>query len=133
MTLINRYVSLDKVFVQENRQMNSIVSVNEGKIALHAIDDIDVCVDVVYRDETFWMTQKAIAELFDVNVPAISKHIRNVLEDDELEADSTVSIWKQSRKGPPSPTKRCSYKKVSVTANEIRSKQDQPDHNGNPV
>jgi hypothetical protein len=72
--------------------MNSIVSVNEGKIALYAIGDTNVYVDVIYKDETFWMTRKAIAELFDVNVPAISKHIKNVFEDGELEADSTVSI-----------------------------------------
>lgn len=72
--------------------MNSIVNVNEGKIALYAIGDTNVYVDVVYKDETFWMTQKAIAELFDVNVPAISKHIKNVLEEGELEANSTVSI-----------------------------------------
>jgi hypothetical protein len=72
--------------------MNSIVNVNEGKIALYAVGDTNVYVDVVYKDETFWMTQKAIAELFDVNVPAISKHIKNVFEDGELEADSTVSI-----------------------------------------
>jgi hypothetical protein len=49
-------------------------------------------VDVVYKNETFWMTQKGIAELFDVNVPAISKHIKSVLAEGELEADSTVSI-----------------------------------------
>ena len=72
--------------------MNSLVSVNEGKIALYAIGDANVYVDVVYKDETFWMTQKAIAELFDVNVPAISKHIKNILEESELEAGSTVSI-----------------------------------------
>jgi hypothetical protein len=72
--------------------MNRLVSVNEGKIALYAIGDTNIYVDVVYKDETFWMTQKAIAELFDVNVPAISKHIKNVLEEGELEADSTVSV-----------------------------------------
>jgi hypothetical protein len=66
--------------------------VNEGKIVLYVIGNTNVCVDVVYKDETFWMTQKAIAELFDVNVPAISKHIKNVLEEGELGADSTVSI-----------------------------------------
>jgi hypothetical protein len=71
--------------------MNSIISVSEGKIALYAIGDTNVYVDVVYKGETFWMTQKAIAELFDVNVPAISKHIKNVLEEGELLADSTVS------------------------------------------
>jgi hypothetical protein len=112
--------------------MNSIVSVNEGKIALYAIGDTNVYVDVVYKDETFWMTQKAIAELFDVNVPAISKHIKNVIEDGELEKDSTVSILEIVQKEAP-PLQRCSYKKVSVTANEIRNKQDQLDHNGDPV
>ncbi|MDR2108124.1 MAG: virulence RhuM family protein [Coriobacteriales bacterium] len=71
--------------------MSNIVSVSEGKIALYAIGDTGVYVDVVYKDETFWMTQKAIAELFDVNVPAVSKHIKNVFNDNELDADSTVS------------------------------------------
>jgi hypothetical protein len=52
----------------------------------------NVYVDVVYKDETFWMTQKAIAELFDVNVPAISRHIKNVLEDGEL-----VSVYKVTK------------------------------------
>ena len=72
--------------------MNSIVSVSEGKIALYAIGDSSIYVDVVFKDETFWMTQKAIAELFDVNVPAINKRIRNIIEDGELEAASTISI-----------------------------------------
>ena len=72
--------------------MNSIVSVSEGKIALYAVGDANVYVDVVFKDETFWMTQKAIAELFGVNAPAISKHIKNVFEDGELKADSTVSV-----------------------------------------
>jgi hypothetical protein len=72
--------------------MSNIISVNEGKIALYTVGDTNVYVDVVFKDETFWMTQKAIADLFDVNVPAISKHIKNVLEDGELEAGSTISI-----------------------------------------
>ncbi len=38
------------------------------------------------------MTQKAIAELFDVNVPAISKHIKNISDDGELSSEATVSI-----------------------------------------
>jgi hypothetical protein len=89
--------------------MNSIVSVNKGKIALYAIGDTNVYVDVVYKDETFWMTQKAIAELFDVNVPAISKHIKNVLEDGELAADSTVSILEIVQKNWLSETDKFLY------------------------
>ena len=72
--------------------MSNIISVNEGRIVLYAIGDTNIYVDVVFKDETFWMTQKALAELFDVNVPAISKHIKNVLEEGELEENSTVSI-----------------------------------------
>ncbi|WP_342757435.1 virulence RhuM family protein [Kineothrix sedimenti] len=72
--------------------MSNIMNVNEGKIVLYAIGDSSVYVDVVFKDETFWMTQKAITELFDVNVPAISKHIKNIFDDGELSSEATVSI-----------------------------------------
>ncbi len=48
-------------------------------------------IEVVYRDENFWMTQKALAELFAVKVPAISKHLKNIFESAELQEDSVVS------------------------------------------
>lgn len=48
-------------------------------------------VQVVYRDETIWCTQKAMAQLFDVGVPAISKHLNNIFSEGELRQDSTVS------------------------------------------
>ena len=44
-----------------------------------------------YKDETIWATQKAIAALFDVNVPAISKHLKNIFESGELNESTTVS------------------------------------------
>ena len=42
-------------------------------------------VQVLYKDETIWATQKAMATLFDVGVPAISKHLKNIFESGELE------------------------------------------------
>jgi len=48
-------------------------------------------VQVVYRDETVWCTQKAMAQLFDVGVPAISKHLNNIFAESELRQASTVS------------------------------------------
>lgn len=48
-------------------------------------------VHVVYRDETVWCTQKAMAQLFDVGVPAISKHLNNIFAEGELRPASTVS------------------------------------------
>ncbi|MEA3495865.1 MAG: RhuM family protein, partial [Bacteroidota bacterium] len=52
----------------------------------------DVKVDVLLQNETIWMPQKKIAELFDVNVPAVSKHIKNIFEVGELQKEATVSI-----------------------------------------
>lgn len=42
-------------------------------------------------DETFWITQKAMSELFDVQVPAIAKHLKNIYDEEELEYQATVS------------------------------------------
>lgn len=48
-------------------------------------------VQVVYRDESVWCTQKAMAQLFDVGVPAISKHLKNIFETGELVENSVIS------------------------------------------
>lgn len=48
-------------------------------------------VQVVYRDESIWCTQKAMAQLFDVGVPSISKHLKNIFETGELIEDSVIS------------------------------------------
>ena len=48
-------------------------------------------IQVVYKDETIWATQKAIAELFGVGVPAISKHLKNIFESGELQMEVVVS------------------------------------------
>lgn len=48
-------------------------------------------VQVVYKDETIWCTQKAMAELFDVGVPAVNKHLNNIFEEGELPREATIS------------------------------------------
>ena len=48
-------------------------------------------VEVYYKDENIWATQKAMATLFDVNIPAISKHLKNIFDSGELKDDSVVS------------------------------------------
>lgn len=62
-----------------------------GQIILYSTETKKEFVNVVFYDETFWLTQKSIAELFDVNVPAISKHLQNIYDEEELDRDSTVS------------------------------------------
>ena len=44
-----------------------------------------------YKDENIWATQKAMSTLFDVNTPAISKHLKNIFESGELNVNSVVS------------------------------------------
>ncbi|MCR4664419.1 MAG: virulence RhuM family protein [Paludibacteraceae bacterium] len=58
---------------------------------LYDTPDNTAQVQVVVRDETIWMTQKAMAMLFDVNVPAISKHLQNIYDSGELTAEATFS------------------------------------------
>jgi hypothetical protein len=53
--------------------------------------DTKVNVSVYFQNGTFWLTQKAIAELFGVNVPAINKHLKNILETGELNQNSVIS------------------------------------------
>jgi hypothetical protein len=48
-------------------------------------------VEVIFNDETFWLNQKRLAELFGVEVPAISKHLKNIFESGELEEAAVIS------------------------------------------
>jgi len=48
-------------------------------------------VSALIKDDTIWLTQKSMAHLFGVNLPAISKHLKNIFEEGELEINSTVS------------------------------------------
>ena len=64
---------------------------NEIQYLLYSMPDADGKVQVVIKDETLWCTQKAMAQLFGVGVPAISKHLKNIFEEGELAADSVIS------------------------------------------
>ena len=63
----------------------------EFQFLIYKSSEEDVSVNAVIRDETIWLTQKSMAELFDVDVPAISKHLTNIYADGELMKDSTIS------------------------------------------
>src|SRR5690554_3292733 len=52
----------------------------------------DVTLNVLLQNETIWLTQKMMAELFDVGVPAINKHLTKIFESNELEENSVISI-----------------------------------------
>lgn len=58
---------------------------------LYTTAEENVKIGVFVKDETLWLTQKAMAELFGVKVPAISKHIKNIYQEDELSENTTIS------------------------------------------
>ena len=64
---------------------------NEIQFILYQMPEADGRVQVVIKGETIWATQKAMAQLFDVGVPAISKHLKNIFEEKELDRETTVS------------------------------------------
>ena len=64
---------------------------NEIQFLLYNMPDENGKVQVVIKDETIWCTQKALAQLFGVGIPAISKHLKNIFEEGELLMDSVVS------------------------------------------
>ena len=65
-----------------NRQMEMV---------LYHSGEGDEYIEVYIKNETIWITQKAMAELFGVNVPNISKHLKNIYEEGELNRGATVS------------------------------------------
>ncbi len=68
------------------------LSTNQSKFFLYTDSKGQVKVEVFIKDETVWLTQKAMAELFGVKVPAINKHLKNIFESGELEENSVISI-----------------------------------------
>ena len=63
----------------------------EVKFLLYSYLEGDINIGVIIKDDTLWLTQKSMAELFGVGVPAISKHLKNIYESEELMKNSTIS------------------------------------------
>lgn len=63
----------------------------EIKFLLYSYLEDNVNIGVIIKDDTLWLTQKSMAELFGVGVPAISKHLKNIYESEELTKNTTIS------------------------------------------
>ncbi len=63
----------------------------EFNFLVYSAPDKDIKVNAVIKDETIWLTQKAMAELFGVQTPAISKHLKNIFEEKELDEQVVIS------------------------------------------
>lgn len=78
--------------------MTSLKNAITGNVIVYQGADESISTNVLYKDETFWLTQKDMGRLFDVNTQAITKHLKNVFEEGELEKGATCSKMEQVQK-----------------------------------
>ena len=64
---------------------------NQLNFLIYNTPEENISINAVVKEETIWLTQKAMSELFDVEVPAISKHLSNIFSEGELQPEATVS------------------------------------------
>ena len=65
---------------------------NKSQLIIYQTEAGETKIDVRFQDETVWLTQKKMAELFDVKRPAITKHLKNIFESGELDEKVVGSI-----------------------------------------
>ena len=81
-------------------------------------------IHVIYKDETIWATQKAISQLFDVGVPAISKHFKNIFESGELLENSVISKMETTAAdGKNYPTRYYNLDAIIAVGYRVNSKK----------
>lgn len=77
--------------MKKDNQKNSSLQIFNNFVIFQT-ENGKVNIDVFFKDNTLWLTQRKMGELFEVNVPAISKHLDNIYGDGELNKEATVSI-----------------------------------------
>lgn len=73
--------------------MEETQGILEHEVILYQIEETKVCVHVIYKDETFWLNQKLMAELFDCSTDNISFHLRNIYAEEELDEKATSEYF----------------------------------------
>ena len=79
---------------------------DRGEIIIYKTADGETCLDVRMENDSVWLTQAQIAQLFGTKIPAISKHIRNIFQSRELEREATVSKMEMVRQEGERTVKR---------------------------
>ena len=92
----------------------------QSNFLLYTGNDGKVNVEVFLKDETVWLTQKAMSELFGVKIPAISKHMSNIFENGELQKEATLSILERVQKEGSRIVKRQNTLKPKLINGEVR-------------
>ena len=63
---------------------------NEENMLIYKNEEGDIIVDAIFKDETLWLTQKAMAKVFDCSIDNISLHLKNIFKENELNENSVI-------------------------------------------
>ncbi len=77
---------------KESKGALAVTGGNQSQVVLYQAADGKVTVNVLFAQDNFWLTQKTMADLFGVKVPAVNKHLRNIFDSGELVESSVISI-----------------------------------------
>ena len=69
---------------------------NKTELILYTTPDGEIKVEAILQNESIWLTQSAMAELFGVQIPAVSKHLKNIFESGELDENVVISILEKT-------------------------------------
>lgn len=95
-----------------------------GDVILYTSPDGAARVEVAYEDDTFWLTQRKMAELFDVAVPTINEHLRGIFETGELDEGSVVRNFRiTASDGKEYDTKHYALDAIIAVGYRVNSKQ----------
>jgi hypothetical protein len=94
------------------------------EVMLYTTPNGKVKVEIFLRDENLWLTQKRMADLFGVGIPAINKHLKNIFESGELQEDSVISILETTADdGKKYPTKFYNLDTIISVGYRVNSRQ----------
>ena len=65
----------------------------EHEVVLYQVEGTNMCVNVMFKEDTFWLTQKVMADLFDCTTDNISLHLKNIYKEKELEENATTELF----------------------------------------
>ena len=115
---------LNEVATTERIGLVPLVEDDTGHRFLVYATEKGMRVDLRYDGETFWASQAQMAEMFGVQVPAISKHLKNIFEEGELDEASTFSILESvGATGQPYQTKLYNLNAIISVGYRVGSKQ----------
>ena len=86
---INKYKNYTMIYIIKEVKID--IMNEKFQFLIYNSADEKFSINSVIKDESIWLMQKSMAELFDVDVPAISKHLSNIYSEGELQKDATIS------------------------------------------